>query len=70
VGCGQQSLHAHAQQYASRVLGRLYVHGLQFWQLGDSHYWGHNAILRVEPFMTVPPAVEILPDRVRRHRPE
>ena len=51
VGCGQQSLHARAQQYASRVLGRLYVHGLQFWQLGDSHYWGHNAILRVEPFM-------------------
>ncbi|MFM2345319.1 MAG: glucans biosynthesis glucosyltransferase MdoH [Pseudomonadota bacterium] len=51
VGCGAQSLHARAQQYASRVLGRLYVHGLQFWQLGDSHYWGHNAILRVEPFM-------------------
>ncbi|NRT57643.1 glucans biosynthesis glucosyltransferase MdoH [Sphaerotilus uruguayifluvii] len=51
VGCGHQSLHARAQQYASRVLGRLYVHGLQFWQLGDSHYWGHNAILRVEPFM-------------------
>ena len=23
VGCGQQSLHARAQQYASRVLGRL-----------------------------------------------
>jgi membrane glycosyltransferase len=24
---------------------------MQFWQLGESHYWGHNAILRVEPFM-------------------
>ena len=25
--------------------------GLHFWQLGESYYWGHNAILRVEPFM-------------------
>ena len=24
---------------------------MQFWQLGESHYWGHNAIIRVEPFM-------------------
>ncbi|MBS0309884.1 MAG: glucans biosynthesis glucosyltransferase MdoH, partial [Proteobacteria bacterium] len=24
---------------------------LHFWQLGESHYWGHNAILRVAPFM-------------------
>jgi membrane glycosyltransferase len=25
--------------------------GLNFWQLGESYYWGHNAILRVDPFM-------------------
>jgi membrane glycosyltransferase len=25
--------------------------GMQYWQLGESHYWGHNAIIRVEPFM-------------------
>ncbi|MBN4663795.1 glucans biosynthesis glucosyltransferase MdoH, partial [Escherichia coli] len=25
--------------------------GMQHWQLGDAHYWGHNAILRVAPFM-------------------
>jgi membrane glycosyltransferase len=24
---------------------------MQYWQLGESHYWGHNAIIRVEPFM-------------------
>jgi membrane glycosyltransferase len=24
---------------------------MQFWQLGESHYWGHNAIIRVQPFM-------------------
>lgn len=49
--CAPDTLHARAQQFANRVLGRLYVAGLQYWQLGDSHYWGHNAILRVEPFM-------------------
>ena len=21
------------------------------WQLGESHYWGHNAIIRMAPFM-------------------
>ena len=25
--------------------------GLHFWQLGESHYWGHNAIIRVKPFI-------------------
>ena len=24
---------------------------MHFWQLGESHYWGHNAILRMAPFM-------------------
>ena len=46
-----QTLHARAQQFASRVTGRLFTLGMQFWQLGESHYWGHNAIIRVEPFM-------------------
>ena len=44
-------LFARAQQFASRVTGRLFTLGMQFWQLGESHYWGHNAIIRVEPFM-------------------
>ncbi|MGZ5271942.1 MAG: glucans biosynthesis glucosyltransferase MdoH [Ramlibacter sp.] len=48
---GHVTLHARAQQFAARVTGRLFTLGLQFWQLGESHYWGHNAILRVEPFM-------------------
>lgn len=48
---GHATLHARAQQFASRVTGRLFTLGMQFWQLGESHYWGHNAIIRVEPFM-------------------
>lgn len=49
---GQDSLHARSQQFAGRVSGRLFTAGMQYWQLGESHYWGHNAILRVAPFMT------------------
>ncbi|HEU5293784.1 MAG TPA: glucans biosynthesis glucosyltransferase MdoH [Burkholderiaceae bacterium] len=45
------TLHARAQQFASRVSGRLFALGMSWWQLGDAHYWGHNAIIRVAPFM-------------------
>jgi membrane glycosyltransferase len=48
---GHATLHARAQQFASRVTGGLFTAGMQFWQLGEAHYWGHNAIIRVEPFM-------------------
>jgi len=49
--CGITTVHARAQQFASRVAGRLFTAGMQYWQLGESHYWGHNAIIRVAPFM-------------------
>ena len=48
---GRDTLHARMQQFASRVYGPIFVAGLHFWQLGESYYWGHNAILRVAPFM-------------------
>jgi membrane glycosyltransferase len=48
---GHSTLHARTQQFSSSVTGRLFALGLAYWQLGESHYWGHNAILRVEPFM-------------------
>ncbi len=48
---GHATLHARVQQFAARVAGRLFALGMQFWQLGDSHYFGHNAIIRVQPFM-------------------
>lgn len=49
--CGMSTWHARAQQFSGRVTGRLFTEGMQYWQLGESHYWGHNAIIRVEPFM-------------------
>jgi membrane glycosyltransferase len=51
VARGHETLHARAQQFLGRVAAPLFGAGLRCWQLGESHYWGHNAMLRVEPFM-------------------
>ena len=51
VATGRQTLLARVHQFATQVYGPLFTAGLHFWQLGESHYWGHNAIIRVAPFM-------------------
>ncbi len=48
---GRETLYARAQQFAARVYGPLFTAGMHYWQLGEAHYWGHNAIIRVAPFM-------------------
>jgi membrane glycosyltransferase len=48
---GRDTLHARIQQFAANVYGPVFAAGLLYWQLGESHYWGHNAIIRVAPFM-------------------
>jgi membrane glycosyltransferase len=48
---GRETLYARVQQFATRVYGPVFTTGLHFWQLGESHYWGHNAIIRVAPFI-------------------
>jgi membrane glycosyltransferase len=48
---GHATLHARVQQFCARAYGPLFTAGMRFWQLGESHYWGHNAILRMAPFM-------------------
>jgi len=45
------SLLARMQQFAQRVYGPIFAAGLNYWQLGDGHYWGHNCIIRIAPFM-------------------
>ena len=50
-GAGRDTLYARVQQFATRVYGPLFTAGLHFWQLGESHYWGHNAIIRIAPFI-------------------
>ena len=48
---GRDTLFARVQQFSSAVYGPVFMAGLHFWQLGEAHYWGHNAIIRVAPFM-------------------
>ncbi|ONF45418.1 glucan biosynthesis glucosyltransferase H [Marinobacter lutaoensis] len=46
-----RSLFARLQQFANRFYSRLFATGLAAVQMGDAAFWGHNAIIRVEPFM-------------------
>jgi membrane glycosyltransferase len=51
VSIDARSLYARIQQFANRVYGPLFSAGMHYWQLGDAQYWGHNAIVRLAPFM-------------------
>ncbi len=45
------SLISRLQQFSNHLYGPMFAAGLHYWQLGDAQYWGHNAIIRIEPFM-------------------
>lgn len=47
---GGTSFFARMQQFAGKVYGPIVAAGLAYWQVGDSNYWGHNAIIRVKAF--------------------
>lgn len=38
------------QQFAMRLYGPMFIRGLNYWQLGEGSYWGHNALIRMKPF--------------------
>jgi membrane glycosyltransferase len=46
-----ETLFARLQQFASRLYGPVFAAGLNSWQLSESNYWGHNAIIRLAPFI-------------------
>jgi len=45
------SLFGRIQQFASRLYGPIFAAGLNFWQRSEGNFWGHNAIIRLEPFI-------------------
>ena len=45
------TLYARIQQFANRLYSPLFLAGLNYWQQYDSNYWGHNAVIRIQPFM-------------------
>lgn len=51
VGLPSTSLFARIFQFGMRLGMRSYTIGSAWWQSDCGPYWGHNAILRLEPFM-------------------
>jgi membrane glycosyltransferase len=51
VPIGRHSLFARIQQFSAAAYGRIFVNGFAAWAGSDGNYWGHNAILRVQPFL-------------------
>ncbi len=46
-----ESLFGRLQQFANRLYAPIFISGLNYWAQGFGNYWGHNAIIRTEPFM-------------------
>ena len=46
-----ETLYARLQSFASRLYSPLFLAGLNYWQQHDGNYWGHNAIIRIQPFI-------------------
>ena len=46
-----ETLFGRIQQFANRLYAPLFIAGLNYWALDLGNYWGHNAIIRTEPFM-------------------
>lgn len=39
------------RQFATHAYTSIFITGLNFWQGTAANYWGHNAIIRIEPFV-------------------
>ena len=48
---GGESIFGRMQQFANRFYGPLFMEGLAFWQEWGGNFWGHNAIVRLKPFI-------------------
>ena len=46
-----ESLFGRIQQFANRLYAPVFIAGLNYWALDQGNYWGHNALIRTEPFM-------------------
>src|SRR4051812_8378402 len=46
-----ETLYARMQSFSSRLYSPLFLAGLNYWQQHEGNYWGHNAVIRVQPFI-------------------
>lgn len=51
VPVNRASLFARSQEFSASVYGPVFTWGVAGWSQEDSNYWGHNAIIRVQPFI-------------------
>ncbi len=48
---GAETLLGRVMQFAQALYGPPFMAGLDYWQCGEANFWGHNAIIRLEPFI-------------------
>ena len=46
-----ETLFARIQSFASRLYSPLFLAGLNYWQQHEGNFWGHNAVVRIQPFI-------------------
>jgi len=51
VPVNRRTLFGRLQQFTTQAYSLIFITGLNFWQGGAGNYWGHNAIIRIQPFV-------------------
>jgi len=46
-----KSLFARILQFGSSLYSDIFIAGSAWWLMAESNYWGHNAIIRIQPFV-------------------
>ena len=46
-----ETLFARVQSFASRLYSPVFLAGLNYWQQHEGNFWGHNAVIRIQPFI-------------------
>lgn len=46
-----KTLYGRIQQFANQIYSDIFCAGTHFWQLNEAQYWGHNAMIRLKPFI-------------------
>lgn len=46
-----ETLYARMLTFANRLYSPIFLAGINYWQQHEGNYWGHNAVIRVQPFM-------------------
>jgi membrane glycosyltransferase len=59
-----ETLIGRLMQFAQSLYGPAFMAGLNYWQNGEANFWGHNAIIRLDPFIqhcALPPLPKTVP---------